>query len=100
MDENSYTRWEAYFRTKLANAVYANYLSRRLKNDGILTASVHPGGVATELLRIPQQSIILNSSLSAIFLCANIKNALEGRPDNSVHRSGNRFEVWCLLCRL
>ncbi len=54
MDEDSYTRWEAYFRTKLANAVYANYLSRRLKNDGILTASVHPGGVATELLRIPQ----------------------------------------------
>ncbi len=54
MDENSYTRWEAYFRTKLANAVYANYLSRRLKDDGILTASVHPGAVSTELLKFPQ----------------------------------------------
>ncbi len=53
MDKTSYAPWEAYFRTKLANAVYAYDLSRRLKNDGILTASVHPGSVTTELLKLP-----------------------------------------------
>ncbi len=53
LDNASYAPWEAYFRTKLANAVYANYLSRRLRNDGILTASVHPGAVTTELFKLP-----------------------------------------------
>ncbi len=54
MNETNFDSWEGYCRTKLANAVYANYLSRRLKDDGILTASVHPGAVSTELLKFPQ----------------------------------------------
>ncbi len=51
MEEASYDSWQAYFRTKLANAVCANYLSRRLKDDGILTASLHPGAILTEIFK-------------------------------------------------
>ncbi len=53
MEESSYDGWQAYFRTKLANAVYANHLSRRLKDDGILTASLHPGAVLTDIFKFP-----------------------------------------------
>lgn len=31
--------------------MYANYLSRKLLSTGIQTASVHPGGVMTEISR-------------------------------------------------
>ncbi|KAM7542611.1 hypothetical protein Aperf_G00000008033 [Anoplocephala perfoliata] len=51
MEKDGYNRMESYSRTKLANAMYANYLSRSLSSFGILTASVHPGVVQTELFR-------------------------------------------------
>ncbi len=47
--KESYSRFNAYNRSKLANAVYAKYLAQKLAPDGIKTASVHPGVVSTEL---------------------------------------------------
>nr|CUU97609.1 hypothetical transcript [Hymenolepis microstoma] len=46
-----YNRFECYNRSKLANAMYAHYLSKTLAPFGIQTASVHPGVVQTELFR-------------------------------------------------
>ncbi|KAM7542761.1 hypothetical protein Aperf_G00000008115 [Anoplocephala perfoliata] len=51
VDRANYNRLQCYFRSKLANAMYAQYLSRRLESEGIQTASVHPGSVITELSR-------------------------------------------------
>ncbi|KAM7543034.1 hypothetical protein Aperf_G00000008065 [Anoplocephala perfoliata] len=43
--------FQLYARSKLANSMYAQYLSRKLEADGIQTASVHPGVVRTEISR-------------------------------------------------
>ncbi|KAK6935398.1 Short-chain dehydrogenase/reductase SDR [Dillenia turbinata] len=52
-DESSYGGMLAYGQSKLANILHAKELSRRLKEEGVdITAnSVHPGGVATNLVR-------------------------------------------------
>ncbi|XP_065858954.1 short-chain dehydrogenase TIC 32, chloroplastic-like [Euphorbia lathyris] len=52
-DDLTYNRLLAYGRSKLANILHANELARCLKEDGVnLTAnSVHPGAVATNIVR-------------------------------------------------
>ncbi|KAM3186938.1 hypothetical protein ACTXT7_003343 [Hymenolepis weldensis] len=49
--KENYSRIECYNRSKLANAMYAHYLGKTLAPLGILTASVHPGVVQTNLFR-------------------------------------------------
>ncbi|KAM3183849.1 hypothetical protein ACTXT7_009554 [Hymenolepis weldensis] len=51
VDEAHYNRAQCYCRSKLANAMYANYLSKKLLPTGIQTASVHPGAAMTEISR-------------------------------------------------
>ncbi|CAI9274426.1 unnamed protein product [Lactuca saligna] len=52
-DESSYSPIYAYGQSKLANILHANELSRQFKEEKVeLTAnSLHPGGIATSLLR-------------------------------------------------
>ncbi|KAL3650505.1 Short-chain dehydrogenase TIC 32, chloroplastic [Castilleja foliolosa] len=52
-DREVYSRWGAYGQSKLANALHANELARRLKEDGaeITANSLHPGIVSTNLFR-------------------------------------------------
>ncbi|XP_057510303.1 short-chain dehydrogenase TIC 32, chloroplastic-like [Actinidia eriantha] len=52
-DESSYNAIYAYGQSKLANVLHANELARRLKEEGVeITAnSLHPGAIATNLLR-------------------------------------------------
>lgn len=52
-DESSYNTIYAYGQSKLANILHANELARRLKEEGVeITAnSLHPGSIATNLLR-------------------------------------------------
>lgn len=49
--ERSYSRWSAYGKSKLANAMFAFELQRRLSRAGVETISVcaHPGYAATNL---------------------------------------------------
>lgn len=49
---SDYGRMTAYSQSKLANVIYMKNLAKRLVSDDIKTASVHPGAVATDLLRI------------------------------------------------
>ncbi|KAM7542673.1 hypothetical protein Aperf_G00000008096 [Anoplocephala perfoliata] len=44
---------QSYNRSKFANAMYAHHLSKTLASFEILTASVHPGVVRTEMFRTP-----------------------------------------------
>jgi len=48
-ERTEYDAWEAYGRSKSANALHALALSQRL--DGVLSLSVHPGGIMTNLGR-------------------------------------------------
>jgi len=51
MTSDNYSPWVAYGNSKLANLLFTNELSRRLKlnNSKIITASTHPGYAATNL---------------------------------------------------
>ena len=46
-----YDKWVAYGQAKTANALFANALSRRLRDSGGLAFAVHPGGIFTPLQR-------------------------------------------------
>ncbi len=48
-EHTAYDAWEAYGRSKSANALHALALSQRL--EGVLSLSVHPGGIMTNLGR-------------------------------------------------
>ena len=50
-ESSDYDPWDSYGRSKTANALFAVELARRLKDDGVLAFSVHPGAIMTELGR-------------------------------------------------
>jgi NAD(P)-dependent dehydrogenase (short-subunit alcohol dehydrogenase family) len=50
-DHTPYTEFGAYGRAKTANALFAVEFDRRNKARGVRAASVHPGGIQTELGR-------------------------------------------------
>lgn len=58
--ENSYSKWDAYGQSKLANLLFAYELHRRLRNTGIedvTSVACHPGYAATNLQqRGPEQA--------------------------------------------
>ncbi|MEM9427725.1 MAG: oxidoreductase [Pseudomonadota bacterium] len=55
----AYDKWQAYGQAKTANALFANALSRRLKDSGGLSFAVHPGGIFTPLQRhLPKEEMI------------------------------------------
>lgn len=47
--ERGYSIMRAYGRSKLANALYARHLARRLDGTGITATCLHPGTVATRI---------------------------------------------------
>lgn len=58
-DRAEYDKWRAYGQAKTANALFANGLSRRLKESGGTAFSVHPGGIFTPLQRhLPKEEMI------------------------------------------
>lgn len=59
-ESNGYDKWQAYGQSKTANALFANALSRRLKETGGLAFSVHPGGIFTPLQRhLPKEEMVM-----------------------------------------
>jgi len=58
-EKEKYDKWAAYGQSKTANALFANALSRRLKESGGLAFSVHPGGIFTPLQRhLPKEEMV------------------------------------------
>ena len=56
---SAYDKWQAYGQAKTANALFANALSRRLRESGGLAFAVHPGGIFTPLQRhLPKEEMI------------------------------------------
>ena len=56
-----YDGWEAYAQSKLANLLHAKELGRRLQGTGVTVASVNPGFVQTNLLKLPVPQWLANS---------------------------------------
>jgi NAD(P)-dependent dehydrogenase (short-subunit alcohol dehydrogenase family) len=58
-EADAYDKWGAYGQSKTANALFANALSRRLKETEGLAFSVHPGGIFTPLQRhLPKEEMV------------------------------------------
>lgn len=58
-DRSPYDKWQAYSQAKTANALFANALSRRLRDEGGRAFAVHPGGIFTPLQRhLPTEEMI------------------------------------------
>ncbi|KAH9677724.1 nad(p)-binding rossmann-fold superfamily protein [Citrus sinensis] len=67
-DPSGYNGFRAYSQSKLANILHANELARRLKEDGVdITAnSVHPGAIATNIIRHNSLFRSMNTILHAL----------------------------------
>eukprot|EP01052_Picozoa_sp_SAG31_P047858 SAG31_NODE_9759_length_1231_cov_1.589223_1_plen_170_part_10 len=50
-DEAEYDPWRHYGQSKLANALFAYELNRRLSKTGVTAAACHPGWVASRLFK-------------------------------------------------
>jgi NAD(P)-dependent dehydrogenase (short-subunit alcohol dehydrogenase family) len=48
---NTYTKWLAYGQSKTANILFARELSKRYGSKGLVTVSLHPGEIKTNLAR-------------------------------------------------
>ena len=83
----SYTPWEAYGRSKLANGLFAAELSRRLASTRVTANSLHPGVIKTNLGRHlerkdnePEDDSVFNKSIpqgaaTQCYVAANPKPA-------------------------
>lgn len=49
--EKSYSKWQAYGQSKLANILFTRELAKRLEGTNVTANSLHPGAVRTELGR-------------------------------------------------
>ncbi len=49
--ERGWSGWRAYSRSKLANVLFTRELARRLEGSGVVANCLHPGVVATRLVR-------------------------------------------------
>lgn len=50
-ERTPYSAWDAYGRSKTANALFAREMARRAGDQGLLSFSVHPGAIITDLGR-------------------------------------------------
>ena len=55
-----YNAWIAYGRSKTANALFARELARRAGPAGLLSFSVHPGAIVTELGRHLTEELLID----------------------------------------
>ena len=49
--KKSYSNWEAYYDSKLANVLFTRELSKRLEGTHVTVNALHPGIVSTEIAR-------------------------------------------------
>jgi NAD(P)-dependent dehydrogenase (short-subunit alcohol dehydrogenase family) len=113
----SYSPWQAYAASKLANIVFTRELARRLEGTGVTANSLHPGFVATNfghertrfitwLLRLARPMMIGEAEGAATTLhlaCAPAVDGVSGkyfaksredRPINSALDDGDAKRLW------
>lgn len=79
--EKNFSRFDAYFQSKLANVLFSLELSKRLTGTGVTANSLHPGSVRTELKRFKDEYILpVRLLLTVIYYlaCPFIKTARSG----------------------
>jgi NAD(P)-dependent dehydrogenase (short-subunit alcohol dehydrogenase family) len=94
-ERTGYTPWVAYGRAKTANALYARELARRAGPSGLLSFSVHPGGIITDLGRHLTEDLINDM---ADFARRRSAATGEGGESRDIHfktvEAGAATQVW------
>jgi NAD(P)-dependent dehydrogenase (short-subunit alcohol dehydrogenase family) len=94
-EHSEYSPWVAYGRAKTANALFARELARRAGPEGLLSFSVHPGGIITDLGRHLNDELI---SDMADFARRRSAAASETGESRNMHfktvEAGAATQVW------
>ncbi|MEJ7935817.1 SDR family NAD(P)-dependent oxidoreductase [Sphingobium sp. AN558] len=90
-EHTPYDPWVAYGRSKTANILFAVEFDRRFKGRGIRAVSLHPGGIATELIRHMSKEEL--EAMTASFTASNAAAGLPP-PDLKSVPQGAATTVW------
>jgi Dehydrogenases with different specificities (related to short-chain alcohol dehydrogenases) len=96
-ETTEYSPWIAYGRSKTANALFARELARRGAPRGLLSFSVHPGGIATDLGRHLTDDLMNDMAAFAKARAASHAKAGEEVKSGFVWKSieaGAATQVW------
>ncbi len=90
-ETTEYSEWIAYGRSKTANALFARELARRGGPSGLLSFSVHPGGIITDLGRHLNDELMNDMARFSEERSANAAKAAGAEPGETPAR-GMRFK--------
>jgi NAD(P)-dependent dehydrogenase (short-subunit alcohol dehydrogenase family) len=94
-EHTEYSPWVAYGQSKTANALFARELARRAGPSGLLSFSVHPGGILTDLGRHLTDELINDMADFARRRSAAVN---EGSEPHDLHfktvEAGAATQVW------
>lgn len=72
----TYNHFATYGHTKLMNVLFANELTRRYKDTGVVSTSLHPGFVQTEFLRdVPEWLVPISKAACGLFARSEFEGA-------------------------
>jgi NAD(P)-dependent dehydrogenase (short-subunit alcohol dehydrogenase family) len=77
-ERRKYDGWAAYAQSKLANLLHSRHLARRLSGTGVVTASVHPGWVRSNLIKFSMPLFLQDTVLRPFLRLAGMIEPEEG----------------------
>lgn len=83
-ENTEYSAWDAYGRSKSANALFAYELARRGGPKGLLSFSVHPGMIVTELGRHLTEDLINEMAAFARDRSGDKSESGDAQPDDAL----------------
>lgn len=92
-ERTEYQPWVAYGRSKTANALFARELATRAGGRGVLSFSVHPGGIITELGRHLNDELLADMMRFSKERAAKAGVESKGMKLKSVE-AGTATQVW------
>lgn len=101
MRERGYNGWTAYCQSKLANVLFARQLARMLQGSGVTVNSVHPGVVASELMRHSRWLRMLTAPLQRLVYktCrSGAQTQLACAVDPALRQMSGRYFSDCVPC--
>ncbi|HUW04488.1 MAG TPA: SDR family NAD(P)-dependent oxidoreductase [Acidimicrobiales bacterium] len=98
-ETSDYDPWEAYGRSKTANALFARGLAARYGDQGLISVSVHPGGIMTALGRHLTEEL-----MEQMMTRSRERSAASGDADGGFEfkslEAGAATEVWATVADL
>ncbi|NNE74124.1 MAG: SDR family NAD(P)-dependent oxidoreductase [Acidimicrobiales bacterium] len=95
-EQSEYDAWEAYGRSKTANALFSRGLAQRFGDSGLVSFSVHPGAIMTELGRH-----LTDELMEAMMSRAKARAESAGESSGGMHfksvEAGAATQVWASI---